>query len=590
MIKNRFDMFIKRFIQKDLSGFFIGSIVFFSLLSGYSLIGAFILPAGINSIFTSFLWKILLVIILLLAAVFSGWKFLTRKMSYSYKKNSEPFRTADFILLLIPMTPVMQYIISNQNSLTIAGSCFIFLFFLLLLALFGTVVPVLLSRFAPKRILVTASVSFLCLIMSMAAISLAIGWVKRGITPVQVAILAGLILILSLRQLIPEKAVIAAVTIFFIVNTATAVVSKNPSEGMPENIRNLPVTSVMKDKIIKKHNDILLIVYEGYTANETLKHYGYDNTDQTAFLEANGFHVYYDAYSDGTPTEQSLSKTFNLKRDITEHKKYLAGGGAVHALLKQQGYKTSGVFDNDWNFRGLPIEQIKYDLPFPHPTGMMDVKVLIRAILTGSFTDAVSFEGIDFDTYLNFKHGIIRKESGSPVFMYSHSGYPGHTQSGEGASLEQRDENIKAYLEGLQKANQEMRDDIEIIIKNNPGAIVVIAGDHGPYLTKTGYGLSKGRGNFKSKDIDRYDVQDRFGILLAVRWPEKPYEKKYDIKILQDIFPAIFSYLYEDDSLFDRLRIERETKENFRTLGVYVKDGIIYGGKDSGEPLFTKGK
>ena len=105
-------------------------------------------------------------------------------------------------------------------------------------------------------------------------------------------------------------------------------------------------------------------------------------------------------------------------------------------------------------------------------------------------------------------------------------------------------------------------------------------------MTKTGYGVSKGRGGYKASDLDRYDIQDRFGMFLAIKWPEENLSKKYDIKILQDVFPAVLSYLYEDDSLFDTLRMKRMTKDNHRTLGVYVEDGMIHGGKDDGQKLF----
>jgi hypothetical protein len=220
----------------------------------------------------------------------------------------------------------------------------------------------------------------------------------------------------------------------------------------------------------------------------------------------------------------------------------------------------------------------------------MDTKVLVNAILTGEFSDAVSFEGIDYNSYIKQKHEVISGGDPSPLLLYTHSSYPGHGPSGMGMSMEERDGKIAGHIEGIKKANYEMRNDVEVIIKNNPGAIVVLAGDHGPFLTKTGYGLSKGRGGFSAEDIDRYDVQDRFGAFLAIKWPEKKYAERHDIRIIQDMFPAIFSYLYGDDTLFNKTRMERMTVENFRTLGVYVKDGIVHGGKDDGKPLFIMDK
>jgi hypothetical protein len=75
-------------------------------------------------------------------------------------------------------------------------------------------------------------------------------------------------------------------------------------------------------------------------------------------------------------------------------------------------------------------------------------------------------------------------------------------------------------------------------------------------------------------------------MFLAIKWPDKKIAEQFDIKIFQDVFPAVFSYLYDDASLFETLRIKRTTNTNHRTLGVYVEDGIIHGGKNDGEKLF----
>jgi hypothetical protein len=583
---DRLSMSLKRFKQKDLSGFFAVSIGFIGLLFVYSLIGSLLLPHGVNAFMASILWKALLCILALFVAAYSGWKLFTRQMSYLYGKKYESFRLGDFIFLLIPMTPVMQYILSNQESLTFFSSSLIFIFFGFILTVFGVVIPVLLSRFFPKNILITASISFLYLIMGMASLSAMYAWSHEGQIWIQLIVLVVVILVLSFRKFIPLKIFSTAIVLFFSINTVSGVLFKQSSGEMPDKVKKLSIISTMEGKTIKKHNDIILLVYEAYQNNETIKHYGFDNSEQMAYLEKNGFNIMHGDYSLGAPTEQSLSKVFNIDRDITEHKKYLAGGGAVHALLSRQGYKTYGVFDNNWNLRGLPLDQIKYDYCFPKPSGVMDTKVLVNAIMIGEFSDTVSFEGVDYNSYVDHKHKVIKREFASPVFMYSHSSFPGHGPSGMGMRIEESEGMIGGHIEGIKKANIEMKQDVDIAVKENPNAIVIIAGDHGPFLTKTGYGLSKGSGGYSAKDIDRYDMQDRFGAFLAIRWPEKQYANRYDIKILQDIFPAVFSYLFEDDTLFDKIRIERMTKENFRTLGVYVKDGIIYGGKDNGQKLF----
>jgi len=577
---------IRNFILHDMTEFLITSAIPAALITVYSVICSLLLPKGVNAAFATWMWKIIPWYLIIPASVFLLCLLFKRDLSHIFKKKPESFNAADFIFLFIPMTPVVQYIISNQNSLSLLSSFFVFMIFAAISSVFAIIIPVLLSRFSSKKMTITAATAFVYMLMSMAALSAANGWSNRGLLAIQCLVFGAVLLALSLQKIIPQNLFSAAVIIFFAVNILTGILFKQPAGGMPQNVKNLPIMSVMAGREIKKHNDILFIVFEGYANSETLKYYGFDNSEQAAYLEKNGFRVYDGTYSIGVPTEHSLSKIFNIDRDITRHKKYLAGAGAVHSILGSAGYKTCGVFDTNWNLRGLPIDEIRYDMTFPAPSTAMDARVLVNAILTGEFSDTVSFEGVNFDSYLRQKHRVIMKQYASPVFMYSHSGLPGHGPSGMGMSLEERDARVKNYLEGMTRANDEMRRDVETLIRFNPDAIVIIAGDHGPFLTKTGYGLSKGRGNFSSGDIDRYDVQDRFGMFLAIRWPEKQHGDRYDIKILQDVFPAVFSYLYDDDTLFDKTRMKRMTKENFRTLGVYVKDGIIYGGKNNGQPLF----
>lgn len=586
---------LKNFLLDDVAVFFIASGVPAALLAAYSLTSSFVLPNGVNAAFSKWVWKIFAYYLTVPLIFILVRLFLKKDLTFLNRGKPESFTAGDFVFILIPMTPVVQYILSNQDSISILSALLIFIFFAIITTVFGVVVPVLLSKFAPKKVLLTASISFICLTLSMASISTAFGWSQKGSKLILSLVLIAVIVVLSMRVFIPEKIFNLAIIIFFSVNTVTGLANKKqPAEHHKEKIsadmKNLSVVSVLDGMKIKRHNDILLIFYEAYADNETIQHYGSDNSDQLKFLEENGFTIYHGIYSLGTPTQVSFVRTFNLDADLMEHRKYLAGAGAVHSLLHQQGYKTYGVFDNNWNLRGLQISEIKYDLCYPQPSGAMDTRILINAILTGEFTDTVSFAGINFETYLQHKQKVINKEFATPAFMYSHSNNPGHGPSGSGIEPEKRDKYVQEYLKYLARANIEMKSDVKAVIQNNPDALVVIAGDHGPFLTKTGYGLGKGRGNFTINDIDRYDVQDRFGTFLAIRWPEKKYARRYDIKILQDIFPAIFSYLFNDDTLFNRIKMKRITQNRNEVLGVYIKDGIIYGGRDNGQPLFIMQK
>jgi hypothetical protein len=56
-----------------------------------------------------------------------------------------------------------------------------------------------------------------------------------------------------------------------------------------------------------------------------------------------------------------------------------------------------------------------------------------------------------------------------------------------------------------------------------------------------------------SSEISRLDIQERFGTFLAIRWPAGGDADSYDdITILQDLFPAVFAYLFADEQLLEQ--------------------------------------
>ena len=114
---------------------------------------------------------------------------------------------------------------------------------------------------------------------------------------------------------------------------------------------------------------------------------------------------------------------------------------------------------------------------------------------------------------------------------------------------------------------------------------MIINGDHGPYLTKNCTQLLDRE--YDQQDVTRLDIQDRFGAFLAIRWPEDAHVSKDNIAILQDIFPAVLTYLYSDAE-FQRLRRPQKLAEGQdRTIaGVSIRSGRIVGGAYDGQLLF----
>ena len=159
-----------------------------------------------------------------------------------------------------------------------------------------------------------------------------------------------------------------------------------------------------------------------------------------------------------------------------------------------------------------------------------------------------------------------------------HSFLPGHSQN-SGVCLSDETDRFKLRLTN---ANLEMQQDIKKIIDNDPESIIIVAGDHGPYLTKNCTRLNE---VYEVSEISRLDIQDRFGTFLAIRWPIQDFEKYDDITVLQDLFPAVFAYLFNDERFLES-KFESST---YRSI-VTVRNGIIYGGINDSEPLFVADK
>jgi len=248
----------------------------------------------------------------------------------------------------------------------------------------------------------------------------------------------------------------------------------------------------------------------------------------------------------------------------------------VQNFLRKFGYETYGIFTSDYFFRGIIPS---YDYSFPGNGSSS--RVLINAILEGEFRFDIDMDEVSRDKFLQEKRNIFSEESNNPKFIYTHSDLPRHSQN----SGVCRPNEVESYVERLRKANLEMRNDLETIIEHDPNSIVIVAGDHGPYLTKNCIATGEG-GAYDISEISRLDIQDRYGVFLAIRWPNSDFEEYDDIAILQDLFPSIFAYIFEDPNLLN-LRLEPKSTYNLTVSGAMIQDGVILGGLNDGEALFT---
>jgi hypothetical protein len=202
--------------------------------------------------------------------------------------------------------------------------------------------------------------------------------------------------------------------------------------------------------------------------------------------------------------------------------------------------------------------------------------------MQGEFTFDLAFQTPIDAEFLERKRAAFQAESSLPLFMYTHTG-PWHSQN-SGACLE---DEVHQFADRLIASNAEMREDVETILKHRPNAVIIVNGDHGPYLTKNCVELHLP--DYDPSEITRLDIQDRFGSFLAIKWPYRDSIGLPEIKILQDVLPAVLSRLYAGAD-YDALRIPQRLAEGETEViaGIGIEHGRIVGGPLDGQSLFPE--
>lgn len=499
-------------------------------------------------------------------------------------------RAGDLLLVLLPITPVFQYVLNNGDVLGLSDALFLLGVFSAVSFLCIIVIPWLVHAVAPAPTAALLGAAFVFSITNMASLSRELAWYEKGNLAVQVAFLAATVAtgwIVCAR--FSRRHLYALIVVYFAANSLAQWNrvrqdrGASPAAGSGAGGRSL---AAMIGRKPLRTPGIYLLVYDAYVANETLRQYGIQNQLQEQYLTGRGFTLYPHTYSVGADSLRSMNRVLEAELLFQDRlRRGVSGNGAVHHLLKASGYETYGVFHNDYFFQG----NIRSGYAHSYPVAPPDMgRVLLKAILMGEFRFDLEFEADDSVTsaarqeFTDRKRCALTNACPGPKFVYAHTPEPGHSQN----SGRCRTNEIALYAGRLDAANAEMREDIETVLRSDPRAIIIVAGDHGPYLTKNCLRTWK---NYDLSDIVRLDIQDRYGTFLAIRWPDADYTGYDRITVLQDVFVSVLAYLYGDKRLLDA-RVPPVTCEPWVTSGAFVTNGVISGGRDDGTPLFLSAR
>jgi hypothetical protein len=542
----------------------------------------FIQVEGVTYIFIGRLLKLSLLVLAVLIVAFVVF-CLVKKIKLGDIKFTYAIQRFDFkelALLLLPLAPIAQYLVMNSDTLSFLDDVIILSFFLLIAILFVLIIPMFAGRTDTAEVLKFLGLALIFITYYMSIMSQSFAWYAKGSMKIQLLVFGGVFLLGYLMSRFKMKTILLAlVAILFLVNVSSLLFSRlNTQKSSEQLLQQNELLQFVQGKEPVATPNVYLLVYDAYVNPETIAAYGIDNSAQMTYLESNGFVLYPHTYSVGATSLDSMSRVLNVSDEFYGDKRRAASGdGVVQNIFLENGYKTYGLFPTNYFFRGIGSN---YDVSIP-TVKTATYQEIIPAILVGEFRFDFQFNQVSHEEYVTEKDAALSNVA-SNSFIYMHTNVPSHSQN-SGACLANEEEQ---YAQRLEEANKEMQADLSIILAKDPQAIIIIAGDHGPYLTKNCVELNLA---YDISEVSRLDVQDRYGSFLAIRWPDARYQEYDDITVLQDLFPAIFAYMYDDGQILD-FKIKPIITDSYIVSGVSVKNGIIIGGIDDGQPLYVSSR
>ena len=586
--------FIKSFsmIERKTERFFSHILVPLWILTFYFFSLTRFLPAGVNNVFATRSGKYTFWVASALSLIFFFILGMKKGKLSFLEKSEEKFSPDYLFLLLLPLAPVMQYILSNRQILSLWEAIYIIFVFAVFTAFIVVFIPTLFKRIGSSQILMFLGLAFTFLTINMASLSWQFSWHEMGSLKIQLAVFAAVFFLSWLFFYIKKQKILYTLVVIMFLSTCITQFLKVNKES-PETAsseRDNKLLTLVDSREPKITPSIYLLIYDAYVVNETMLSHGIDNQAQEQYLEDLGFKIYPHNYSLASDTVATMSRVLNASTEYYgDRRRGCAGDGVVQNLLKRYGYKTYGIFPWYHCFRGY---RSSYD--YSVPSGYSSpTKDLMKGVMMGEFQFDIGFTKLTDELFIKEKAKVFSEQTEYPKLIYAHTLVPGHSQN-SGQCLPDNGD-IKIYDENLQTANLVMKQDLKTLLENDPNAIIIVAGDHGPHLTKNCFGTGPGwvAGTsyppYDISEIDRLDIQDRFGDFLAIRWPTQDFEKYDDITVLQDLFPAIFAYMFQDQKLLEA-KVEPVTITNSSISEAKVVDGVIEGGINNGEPLFIGDK
>jgi hypothetical protein len=308
----------------------------------------------------------------------------------------------------------------------------------------------------------------------------------------------------------------------------------------------------------QKNTDVYYIILDMYPSNQVLKkHFNFDNSYFTKYLENKGFYVANKSNSNYPMTHLSLSSSLNFeqintiaeKKVTTDMRLYrdMISNPKVVQVFKEQGYKFYS-FSSGWHLTEELGKQADSYLKYsPAP-----FNALYDALIKTTMLRIFAYDMADQQKYSFIKlRELVTEKQNQPkfVFLHMYAPHPPFLFDKTGKKRKVRaDENInnqKEFLEEVIHLNKQVMNFIDNIQSiNGELPIIIIQGDHG-----TGLPIVDPKNDKElliEESSDEY-YKSRFGILNAYLVPKEMKRSLYPEITPVNSFRIVFSKLFNLD-------------------------------------------
>ena len=270
--------------------------------------------------------------------------------------------------------------------------------------------------------------------------------------------------------------------------------------------------------------NIYYILADGLTSFRHLGDIGLDINLHKEYLESKSFTTYDDTYSNIHPTPLAMASILNFR--LVERNNFEWARAAVanpielKENLTQAGYRLEYIHGADY----LLLRGCAADECFPALDALSQARAMASRIQGKKLIKDNWEYYVGDKPFLSKIESSIRAHS-EPTFRYIHRYYPAHTHHDVRGNCD-RDEQTLLYLERVQNEFERLKEIINTIIENDPSAVIILSGDHGPWISD----------NCAWEGVpDTIDgLRDRLGAMVAVRWPSN-YQGDFD----DDMFSTV---------------------------------------------------